>query len=81
MSCVQLTWRRVQRHLAFKVEFTSDVQHVPDDQNVVADTLSRTLEVVPTSESTTVTGVKVPSGSLADFLHLGGTALPLLVSW
>ena len=56
------------------------MQHVPGEQNVVADTLSRPSEAVPTSESTPVAGVKVPSGSLADFLLVGGTAGPLPVS-
>ena len=32
---------RVQRHLAYVAEFTSDIRHVPGVQNVVADALSR----------------------------------------
>ena len=40
----------------------------------MADTLSRPPEAVPMSESTTVAGVMVPSRSLANFLHVGGTA-------
>ena len=46
---------------------------MPGEQNTVEDTLSRPPEAVPTSESTTVAGVKVASGSLDDFLHVGGT--------
>ena len=58
------------------------MQHVPGEQNVVADTLSRPSEAVPTSESTPVAGVKVPSGLLAASQVVGrtGRASPLLVA-
>ena len=66
---------RHQRQLAFIAEFTSDVRHVPGEQNIIADFLSRPPEAIPTSESSTVAaGVKAPSGSPADFLNVGGTA-------
>ena len=32
---------RQQRHLAFISEFTTDIQHLPDNDNVVADCVSR----------------------------------------
>ena len=65
---------RRQRQLALIAEFTSDVQHVPGEQNTVADALSRPPVAVPTSESTTVSSVKEPPGSLVTFLSVGGTA-------
>ena len=65
---------RRQRQLAFIAEFTADIRHVPGADNIVADTLSRPPEAVPAAESTTIASVNEPSGSLADFLHAGGTA-------
>ena len=35
---------RQQRHLAFVAEYTSDIRHIPGEQNVVADALSRPLK-------------------------------------
>ena len=38
---------RQQRHLAYVAEYTSDIQHVSGETNIVADTLSRPPEAVP----------------------------------
>ena len=44
---------RQQRHLAYVAEYTADIQHVPGEENVVADALSRppavTAVVLPAS--------------------------------
>jgi len=65
---------RRQRQLAFLAEFTSDVQHVRGEDNVVADLLSRPPEAVSEPESRKVASVKEPSGSLTTSLSSDGTA-------
>jgi cleavage and polyadenylation specificity factor subunit 1 len=52
---------RQSRHLAYVAEFTSDVQHMPGIENVVADTLSRPpAAAVPPRESS-CSGPRPPS--------------------
>ena len=46
-------------------EFTSNLRHEAGADNMVADCLSRPPEELSLSRSIQVTGVKVPSGSLA----------------
>ena len=39
------------RHLSYVAEFTSDIQHVPGAENVVADCLSRQFVLLPLPSS------------------------------
>jgi len=74
---------RQQRQLAYLAEFTSDLQHTPGKENVVADALSRVdcavvadrpPGAVSPPDPATAAGVKAPSGSLACCQVADGTA-------
>ena len=59
------------RHLSYVAEFTSDIQHVPGLQNVVADALSR-----PSSSPSSSRPLADPPGLIA-----GASPAPMVIDW
>ena len=59
------------RHLSYVAEITSDIQHVPGLQNVVADALSR-----PTSSPSSSRPLADPPGLIA-----GASPSPVVIDW
>ena len=55
-------------------KFTSQIMHVPGRLNIVADLMLRPPQVVPASGPATTASIKMPSGSLAVYQVVGGTA-------
>jgi len=55
---------RQQRQMGFVAEFTADLRHVPGQQNVVADALSRPVALILPSQEETVSMQQIAQGQL-----------------
>ena len=67
-------------HLSYAAEFTSDIQHMPGLENVVADCLSRPSGVLPLPRGKAVSSSSRP---LADSpgLIAGASTAPVVIDW
>lgn len=65
------------RHLDFISQFTTDIQHIPGKDNVVADTLSRTSEITQPIEFITLAKAQEVDEELKELLK-SQTALQLI---
>lgn len=67
---------RQWRHLYFISQFTTDIRHIPGQENVVADTLSRVEEIVQPVDYYKLASCQQSDGELKQLLQ-GGTSLRL----
>jgi hypothetical protein len=54
------------RHLSYMAKFTSDIRHIAGQENVVADTLSRPLQVAATIAAVAATPQSLDYAAIAD---------------